>query len=112
MKESDHLYAEATRRLLYAAFILLAAALVTHLALSPDALTQLEKAVRGEVSTWAPERFSDRLVLYAVYFINLVVPIGLVYILPTLYRENKAVATLTVFILVLLILEIIGVLRA
>jgi len=112
MKESDHLYAEATRRLLYAAFIVLAAALVTHLALSPDALTQLEKAVRGEVSTWAPEKFSDHLVLYAIYFINLVVPIGLVYILPTLYRENKAVATLTVFILVLLILEIIGVLRA
>jgi len=112
MKEADRLYAEATRRLLYAAFIVLAAALVTHLALSPDALTQLEKAVRGEVSTWAPEKFSDHLVLYAIYFINLVVPIGLVYMLPTLYRENKAVATLTVFILVLLILEIIGVLRA
>jgi len=112
MKEADQLYAEATRRLLYAAFILLAAALVTHLALSPDALTQLEKAVRGEVSTWAPEKFSDRLALYAIYFINLVVPIGLVYILPTLYRENKAAAALTVFILVLLILEILGVLRA
>jgi len=112
MKESDHLYAEATRRLLYAAFILLAAALVTHLALSPDALTQLEKAVRGEVSSWAPERFSDHLVMYAIYFINLVVPIGLVYILPALYRENKAAATLTVFILALLILEILGVLRA
>jgi hypothetical protein len=112
MKEADSLYAEATRRLLYAAFILLAAALVTHLALSPDALTQLEKAVRGEVSSWAPERFSDHLVLYAIYFINLVVPIGLVYILPTLYRENKAATALTVFILVLLILEILGVLRA
>ncbi|MEM4651212.1 MAG: hypothetical protein QW086_05225 [Pyrobaculum sp.] len=112
MKEADRLYAEATRRLLYAAFILLAAALVTHLALSPDALTQLEKAVRGEVSSWVPEKFSDHLVLYAIYFINLVVPIGLVYILPTLYRENKAVAALTVFILVLLILEILGVLRA
>jgi hypothetical protein len=112
MKEADSLYAEATRRLLYAAFIVLAATLVTHLALSPDSLTQLEKAVRGEVSSWAPERFSDHLVLYAIYFINLVVPIGLVYILPTLYRENKAAATLTVFIVVLLILEILGVLRA
>jgi cytochrome bd-type quinol oxidase subunit 2 len=112
MKEADRLYAEATRRLLYAAFIVLAAALVTHLALSPDALTQLEKAVRGEVSSWAPERFSDHLVMYAIYFINLVVPIGLVYILPTLYRENKAAVALTVFILVLLILEILGVLRA
>ena len=59
----------------------------------------------------APERFSDRLVLYAIYFINLVVPIGLVYILPALYRENKAAATLTVFILVLLILGILGVLK-
>jgi hypothetical protein len=111
MKEADRLYAEATRRLLYAAFILLAAALVTHLALSPDALTQLEKAVRGEVSSWAPERFSDRLVLYAIYFINLVVPIGLVYILPALYRENKPATALTVFILVLMILEILGVLK-
>jgi len=111
MKEADQLYAEVTRRLLYVAFIVLAAALATHLALSPDALTQLEKAMRGEVSSWAPERFSDHLVLYAIYFINLVVPIGLVYILPALYRENKAVATLTVFILVLLILEILGVLK-
>jgi hypothetical protein len=112
MKEADQLYAEATRRLLYAAFILLVAALVTHLALSPDALTRLEKAMSGEVSRWAPERFSDRLVLYAIYFINLVVPIGLVYILPTLYRENKPATALTVIILVVLILEILGVLKA
>jgi hypothetical protein len=112
MKEADQLYAEVTKRLLYAAFILLAAALATHLALSPDALTQLEATVRGEVSSWAPEKFSDHLVLYAIYFINLVVPIGLVYILPALYRENKAAVALTVFILVLLILEILGVLRA
>jgi hypothetical protein len=111
MKEADQLYAEITRKLLYVAFITLAAALVAHLALSPDALTQLEAAMRGEVSSWAPKRFTDRLVLYAIYFINLVVPIGLVYILPTLYRENKAATTLTVIILVVLILEILGVLK-
>ncbi len=111
MNEADQLYAEVTERLLYVAFVALAAALVAHLVLSPDALTQLEAAMRGEVSSWAPERFSDHLILYAIYFINLVVPIGLVYILPTLYRENKAAATLTVIILVVLILAILGVLK-
>jgi hypothetical protein len=67
MKDADQLYAEVTRRLLYVAFIVLAAALVAHLALSPDALTQLEAAMSGVVSSWTPERFSDRLVLYAIY---------------------------------------------
>ncbi|MFZ8809949.1 MAG: hypothetical protein ACO2PN_17825 [Pyrobaculum sp.] len=111
MKEADQLYAEVTRRLLYVAFIILAAALVAHLALSPDALTQLEAAMRGEVSSWTPERFSDHLILYAIYFINLVVPIGLVYILPTLYRENRPATALTVIILVVLILVILGILK-
>ena len=111
MKEADQLYAEVTRRLLYVAFIVLAAALVAHLALSPDALTQLEVAMRGEVSSWTPERFSDHLILYAIYFINLVVPIGLVYILPTLYRENRPTTALTVVILAVLILVILGILK-
>jgi len=109
MKPADHMYAEVTRALLYVALVALATSLIIHATLNPGALEELSKIINGELNIWAPQTLVDYVPLYAIYFINLIVPIGLMYVLPPLFKENKPVAILTVIILILLALTISGI---
>jgi len=109
MKPADYTYAGVTRALLYVALAALTASLIIHAVLNPTGLEELSRIINGELNRWAPQTPVDYVPLYAIYFINLIVPIGLIYVLPTLFKENKLIAILTVFILILLTLMILTV---
>ena len=109
MREADRQYAEITKILIYAALVILAAALVIRITLNPEVFTEFKNVISGELDHWKPEGFIDYVPLYAIYFINSVAPLALVIVLPALYRENVPTALLATIILVLLVLVILGV---
>lgn len=109
---SEHVYTGVIRWLLYAALVFMAAMLVVYVPSSgPKVFQELSDAMAGKLREWFPHSELECLVMYPIYFTNIIVIVGLAAALPMIVRESKAAAIVAVAVLALLVLMTLGLVR-
>jgi len=104
-KSSEEVYSTVTQWLVYAAFVIMVVTLALRISADPqNVFLQLNDAVNGKMDTWRPATPYDYWVLYALYFTNLIVAVGLAASLPSLIKESKAVAVVAIILIFIILL--------